>query len=871
MQNAWTEQIREWGDTPTPENARNLIRAFRQCESGEVRLEVLGLLGRCSDSRSHRFLVDRVRFGKDLAERELAIRSIGRRGGAQSRRILFRLWDELPSSLEASVVTALGLARAYSSVTRLSVRLHSAVQERDRTVLKAIVVALGELKGVSALGTLKSLLDLDWVRSERELSLPVLFAWGRLGRDPGALEPYSNFFREDPFSWQVFESALNQVQLRSRVRIEDYLHRVFHAPDPHPSLPLELRAFDPEELVAGLSVFDRIIHWRRHLFCLRALDVHAQKSLFEGWVIPEAERDDFLCALAELDEVADPVMMLGALDQAMPGWCDSPDRRLARIAAVPQSVDWIDEARRFAGEDENRVILLLNYWSDWSPVLSEEERSKVYENWVSLVRTPKARARLCRSVAESGQHVAALDAVLVDWFSDPIIRDSALICAGKAGSPLLLDGVMALSVEDRSTRMATILRYFEALLDSGSDERLSGAVQSILSEAVRSEAQEVKLASLRVLQLLPFSEHESQVISLVEDSDHQVRLHAVMALRGYAHSAQAISVLGACLDSQVPSVRERALEALCVSRVPAARSLLLTFLGRNARNESVVDRVFPWLMPGFDDESDTARVLSEILVADRSNPQSAKLEEMLQRFTPKSAVSHQTNSEMEQIDSRLRIAIPRFDELDGTIQLALRAAEQPFLQSGLLERLPIDKAPTVLQYCKALDLVLDRYLGQQRLFPKIDSALPEFQQIWHRLGFVDEYPLVDRVIFLSGLKGRVAPEHFPLHKAKMMCGTFFNGRIMQDRYKVFDGLRAWAVIFLLFARRMPGKDGGVGPLVTLRDAEEADCVKVAVKLMNLQDLRNPAAHRQTYPDLDSVRVVRDDSLDLVNRILQWVI
>jgi hypothetical protein len=60
-------------------------------------------------------------------------------------------------------------------------------------------------------------------------------------------------------------------------------------------------------------------------------------------------------------------------------------------------------------------------------------------------------------------------------------------------------------------------------------------------------------------------------------------------------------------------------------------------------------------------------------------------------------------------------------------------------------------------------------------------------------------------------------------------------------------------------------------LVTLRDAEEADCVKVAVKLMNLQDLRNPAAHRQTYPDLDSVRAVREDSLDLVNRILKWVL
>jgi hypothetical protein len=188
-----------------------------------------------------------------------------------------------------------------------------------------------------------------------------------------------------------------------------------------------------------------------------------------------------------------------------------------------------------------------------------------------------------------------------------------------------------------------------------------------------------------------------------------------------------------------------------------------------------------------------------------------------------------------------------------------------------LERLPIDKAPTVLQYCKALDLVLDRYLGHQRLFPRIDAALPEFQQVWHRLGFVEEYPLVDRVIHLTGLKGRITPEHFPLHKAKMMCGTFFNGRIMQDRYKVFDGLRAWAVIFLIFARRIPGKDGGVGPLVALNHADEADCVEVAVKLMNLQDLRNPAAHRQTYPDLDSVRSVREDALDLVNRILDWVL
>ena len=871
MLNGWTEQIREWGDHPTPENARNLIRAFRQCDSGVVRLEILSLLGRCSDPRSHRFLVDRVRSGKDLAERESAIRSIGRRGGPYSRRILLRFLDEVPASLESPVITALGQARAFSAVSRLSDRLKSSLLERNHPVLKSIVVALGELKGVSSLDSLRTLLDLDWVRTDRELALPILFAWGRLGRDPGFFESYGRFFREDPFSWQVFESALNQVQLRSQVRIEDYLHRVFHAPDPHPNLPLELRAFDPDEVAIGLSVFDREVHWRRHLFCLKALDAKAQNRFFSGWVIPESEREVFLRELAGLDEWADPASVLRELDTAMPGWCDAPDLRLARIAALPQAVDWLDEARRFAGEDEKRVIALLNHWSDWNLVLPDEDRVAVDGAWVALVRTAGAKARLCRSVAESGRGIPALDSVLVDWFTDPSIRDSALIYAEKTGSPLLLDGVMGLPVTERAVRLAGVMRYFESLLSLGPDERVSDAVKTILAETGTSGSVEVKLAALRVIQLIPLADEEARVISWVEDPDPQVRLNAVIALRGYVDSAVAVPVLIKNLEISWSAIRERALDALCVSRVPLARQRVLEFIARHANEEWVVERVYRELHPGFGDDRETARILKEILSADRSNPQSVKWEEVLGRFLPKAPEAHQTNSELEQIDSRLRSAIPRFDELDGTIQLALRAAEQPFLQSGLLEKLPIDKAPTVLQYCKALDLVLDRYLGQKRLFPRIDESLPDFQQVWHRLGFVEEYPLVDRVIYLTGLKGRITPEHFPLHKAKMMCGTFFNGRILQDRYKVFDGLRAWAVIFLLFARKIPGKDGGVGPLVGLKNADEADCVKVAVTLMSLQDLRNPAAHRQTYPDLDSVRTVREDSLALVNRILEWIL
>ena len=871
MRNSWFEQIREWGENPAPENSRNLIRAFRQCESGEIRLEVLNILGGFSDRRSHGFLADLARSGQDLAERECAIRSIGRRGGSLSRNFLFHFLGGVPNSLQACVFSALGQARVFRAVPYLLSRLDSAVQDQDRPLIKAIAVALGELKGVNALAPMRSLLDLDWVRGDRELALPVLFALGRLERRPELLAPYVRFFREDPFANQVFDNALNQAQLRSQVRIEDYLHRVFHATDPHPSLPLELRAFDPQDLAAGLSVFDRVGHWRRHLFCLRALAPPEQLGFFKGLVIPEPDRDDFLAALRELDEVQDPGAVLVHLDSAMPEWCSSPERRLARIEAFPQATDWIAESIHFSGLDEKWGITLLNHWSDWNSVLSDVEKERILNHWVAQVRTPGTRSRLCRSAADAGVRVSALDRVMHDWFKVPSIRDSVLLYAGRVGSADLLDPVMTLPPEARSEWSPGALRYLEALSSRDPDSRMVRTLKYVLGHPQDGLPFDSRISGLRILQRHPLQEWEAWVVSCLEDPDPQVELSAVMALRSYPDSEDAANRLSGLLDSPFPPVRDRALDGLCLSRVPLARARVLGHLQQHAGDDSVVDRVFRQLQPGTGDDQETARILREILSMDRSSPQAVKMEEMLARFSQSSMEVLETSPELDQIDARLRKEIPRFDGLEPTIRLALRAAEQPFLQAGIRERLPIDKAPTVLQYCKSLDLVLDRYLGQKLLFPRIDEALPEFQQIWHRLGFVEEYPLADRVIYLTGLKGRITPEHFPLHKAKMMCGTFFNGRIMQDRYKVFDGLRAWAVIFLLFARRIPGKDGGVGPVVGLPGATDVDCVEVAVKLMSLQDLRNPAAHRQTYPDLDSVREVREDSLALVNRILGWVL
>ena len=229
------------------------------------------------------------------------------------------------------------------------------------------------------------------------------------------------------------------------------------------------------------------------------------------------------------------------------------------------------------------------------------------------------------------------------------------------------------------------------------------------------------------------------------------------------------------------------------------------------------------------------------------------------------------NPALKEMDQALIQVIPHFHKLDSMTQSALRAAETPFLLALDQQNLPVDKAPTVLEYCKALDLILERNLGQKHLFSKLDTQLHDFQTLWHRVGFQEDYPSSDKVMTLLGLKGKITPEHFPLHKAKMMCGTFFNGKILQDRFKVFDGLRAWAVIFLVFTRKIPLTTGSVGPLLKLPNVTDEKCISVAKRLMLLQDLRNPAAHRQTYTDLASVQNVRNEAILLLNTILEMVL
>ena len=89
-----------------------------------------------------------------------------------------------------------------------------------------------------------------------------------------------------------------------------------------------------------------------------------------------------------------------------------------------------------------------------------------------------------------------------------------------------------------------------------------------------------------------------------------------------------------------------------------------------------------------------------------------------------------------------------------------------------------------------------------------------------------------------------------------------SSKIINEQFKILDGLRAWAIMFLLFTRKYTVVQK---PLIPVQFDENV-CVDLAKKLMWLQDLRNPVAHRHTLTQIDEIKEIRDECYRILNNL-----
>jgi hypothetical protein len=371
---------------------------------------------------------------------------------------------------------------------------------------------------------------------------------------------------------------------------------------------------------------------------------------------------------------------------------------------------------------------------------------------------------------------------------------------------------------------------------------------------------------LELMQRVPLEQGLDFVIECSKSAEIRMALRATLTLGSYKRSAVAIERLKVLIQDPRLSVRGRALDSLVKSELSSARLVLIDALIANPSDTELVDLLYRRLKPlPQEAQKGIGDKLHLLLEKYPGHHVWEKLVALRDRFGY--AVESGATDE-HPLDAEILQRLPEFKEFEPIIKAALRSAECTLnAQTGGAGA--VDLAPVIVEYAKCVDLLLERRLGQKFVFPLVESKSEEIRKVFHQVGLLEKFVSLERLFTQLGLDGKFDPEQFPIHKAKVLAGAIGDGSFAEDRYKLLDGLRTWAAVILILVRPVPGRPKWYPMTFVGAGASESDLLDLARILMKLQDLRNPAAHRQTYLDSKVVESIRKDAVWAMQKIVQW--
>ncbi len=226
------------------------------------------------------------------------------------------------------------------------------------------------------------------------------------------------------------------------------------------------------------------------------------------------------------------------------------------------------------------------------------------------------------------------------------------------------------------------------------------------------------------------------------------------------------------------------------------------------------------------------------------------------------------------VESNLREKIPSFKKLSLLVRSVLFNAEIPAAYPDIFHE-QVDKSTSILQYSKAIDIYLKETLGE---FINNESMLLRMQNVVLNSG-IDHYVRggggyhsseysSENLLRILKLHHSFTRQEFPLGKMQSLLMSLMRGTIFREEFRVVDGLKSWGMILLLFARKWG--EGDSLPLISLK-GNNRDIIEIAKRLIELQDYRNPIAHRHTILEMLPVEKVKERTYKLLNDIIAAVV
>ncbi len=897
-----SEAIELLASSTDPAAARELIQFYQDCQWRETRLRIIRALAKHPSPRSFEFLFKLCQEPKDLPIAEAAISALGQTHHPRAARFLVLFYEKCSEFIKPSVIGALGRIPDRTLAQEFLRVLPEAVKTQQLTLAKHLILTLGELKVHEALPELQRLAS----DGGPALALSALVAIGKISRDPVSVGRLEQTFEQDPFEYQLFASVRTQVQFRSRWRLEDYLSKIFesdegeHATTLHPSLPYELSHFDSKDVLEGLKMFYLA---PEHFERLCTVLARVESPDVAGWY-SELLRIPALIAAptTDTDNVTKMILVLRSLGSR---WdlnlapllrsigesklLDEPACLLAWIEATTLCLPDADSelkaffcSERYRKLTESQRIVTLNHIID-AGLCAQTHPSRLQsvgrtlETILESDPSIEVQARCIRGLGHLGFVSRKALQYIKERLAEPILTGSCLKYLELCPERSALSSLTELMKTPTELPTASLLRTLAQLpqLDEKSD-----AILEFVTQALGSSADpDIRVEALRLLSRHPKPSLLPAVLGCLAlaptirkskggTPETKVALAALIAIKAHASQcddsvAERIAPL---LRSAHPSLAGRALDTLTSLPGLRAKRFVIDLLKERAKDMDVCDKIVRCLEPPQGGAEYFVDVVDEILRANPGHPHEDGLLALRERLaagkTSELAGTRRIKAaDVIAMDRSLEKRVPEYESLEENAKSALRSAEMPFLHPEMYDE-SIDKSSSLVEYCKAIDIVLERHLGHRLLFPKLENHLHEFQNSLHASGLGEEHPTADRVMQQMGLERHFSPQSFPLHKMTTLAQSIRTGRIVHERFKTFDGLRAWAVVLLVFGRGIQGQKA----LIPVRHASEEQLITCCKRLIALQEIRNPAAHRQTVLKIASLDETRAEALSLLGSL-----
>lgn len=815
------------------DSMRELIHIFNECGWRETQFQVLKVLPYYVDQRGLEFLYQIALQEKDYPMAEAAIYSLSETKNKWAALFIAEMYLNCKENLKPACALALGQISNRSLLVDLMTDLDEALKNQSTLLAKNIILTLGELKAHQAVTVLTRVAQ---NKMHRDLALSAVVSLGKITREQKIFDQLEIYFNKDSFEYQVFQSAKNQCLFRAQWKLEDYLNKMAENKVFHPALMYELNAFIADDVKEGIQLVFENLDQQKKIQLYEALDFKDKEKWFPESFIQEhirPETDDLNSVYFQKLSEAEKMNSINLFCQN--ALVSLPNRKKIEIKVKTLEKFFIDH---FVEANKE----------------SDDVRS----------RSVRALAQLKVNSKKINQYFLSAD----EKIKAELIKD-VLIYAQSSRTIDHLKFVLSLNGKDIVRHSQSYLKALLAQDIQTEQKKVEEAIDLLKSN---TEA-EIQILILKLITHNNLTKYKDLAITQLRSQHQVVQLNALFAIKSFNDEALTDQI-SEFLKSDSESLAGRCLDVLLSMSGVRAKRKAIDFYVEHALNEDIVDKVIRTFVPP-DNDSDYFYLQAEkALALNLKENNHSEYIDIMQNFADKLKSHSQSflkaqvfpsDVDLIAIDQDFEKLIPAYKNYDEASKSALRSAEVPLRHPDLFDRF-VDKSSIILGYTKAIDLILEKQLGRKILFPKIENKMNEFQNLIHSLGLHEDYPQFDKVIQMTQLQKHFNQQSLPLHKMSLVAKGFMNGKIVNEHFKILDGLRAWAVVLLLFAN----KNKVINKSLILSEVSESDIIDLAKKLIWLQDIRNPIAHRQTLVDFKAVEQVKIETvktLQLMSKVL----